>query len=156
VQTRQNFTVVLLSLVAIGVALGVVLFFTTQPSQPTQAEMRAELMNHIKRLVPENAEVCGLVPLHSDSSTARECVSLALERQSAFWVASQTPFDDSDAWLLIFGGKDGSLQAVGFDSSPMGEPIEVAQYHASEPMACASLVVSADHWPPISCVQAQT
>ena len=49
----------------------------------TGVEMRAELMRHIDELRPEDAEACGLVPLQDDSSTARECVSTAMERKAA-------------------------------------------------------------------------
>ena len=155
VQIRQSFIAVLLSFLAVGVAMTIFLYAAIS-SHPTAAEMQAELMRHIHDLAPSDAVACGLVPIRGDSSGARNCTDLALKEKRPFWVASQIPSDDSHAWQLVFGRSDGSLHAVWLDSSPKGEPIEVAQYHVLERSPCASLRVSANEWPVFSCIRAQT
>jgi hypothetical protein len=151
VPPRLNTAAFLLSFAAVGTATAILLMAGGHTAQPSDAEMRAALLRHIHELAPGTATACGLVPLSKESSAARACADQALKEKHAFWVASQVPFDDSDAWLLIVGAGNGLITAITLDSSPFGEPIDTAQYHVLETRSCGAITVSSEDWPPINC-----
>ncbi len=146
--TRASFGLVVLVLAAVAAALVIILYVV---APPTAKEMHAELMRRIEELMPKGASPCGLVPFQGESQLALDCVGAAVREKKAFWVASQIPFDDSDAWLVVLTRPEGTFESVLLDSSPTGEPIYTAQYHVLERASCSSLRMSPDEWPPIDC-----
>jgi hypothetical protein len=86
------------------------------PKDPSQADWKEIVRAKARLQIPQNTSSCGEIGLGDSAADAQRCVQSAIDAKRGFSLLAQGLGDDSQIWILSYGGESQQFSSVYFDS----------------------------------------